>query len=192
MMMMRMTRLGLLALVLFSSLLSPTFAEPNDGACATGDQALYVWKRRRLMVLREGDHIVRRFDIGLGLQPNDPKVRQGDNRTPEGTYYVREKKTQPSFRRFIGLSYPNVTDADRGLQRSLINQEEWADIFYANLRGVTPPWRTRLGGRIGIHGYGDRPELVVDWTQGCIAVRNDDIEYLFERIRLGTPVHIKD
>jgi murein L,D-transpeptidase YafK len=156
------------------------------------DQALYIWKGRRLMVLREGGQIVRRFDVVLGMDPEDPKVQRGDNRTPEGTYFVREKKTQSSFRRFLGLSYPNVTDADRGLDRSLISQEEWADIFFANLRGRTPPWTTRLGGRIGIHGYGDRPELFVDWTQGCIAVRNDDIEYLYQRVEIGTPVHIKE
>lgn len=159
---------------------------------APPDQAIYIWKSRRLMVLREGGQVVRRFEVALGIDPQDPKVRRGDNRTPEGTYYVREKKTQSSFRRFLGLSYPNVADADRGLNRRLISQEEWADIFFANLRGRTPPSTTLLGGRIGIHGYGDRPELNVDWTQGCIAVRNDDIDYLFNRVRIGTPVHIKD
>ena len=173
-----------LAVVLLAAYATPASSYP--------DQALYVWKSRRLMVLREGGQIVRRFEVALGIDPEDPKMRRGDNRTPEGTYYVREKKTQSSFRRFLGLSYPNVSDAERGLDQSLISQEEWADIFFANLRGRTPPWTTRLGGRIGIHGYGDRPELYVDWTQGCIAVRNDDIEYLYEHIRLGTPVHIKE
>lgn len=156
------------------------------------DQALYVWKGRRLMVLREGEKIVRRFDIVLGTDPNDPKLLRGDNRTPEGTYFVTEKKTRSAYRRFLGLNYPNITDAERALQHSLISQEEWADILFANLRGVTPPWNTLLGGRIGIHGYGDRPELKIDWTQGCIAVRNDDIDFLFDRVRLGARVLIKE
>jgi murein L,D-transpeptidase YafK len=190
--MMRLLRLALLASIAVTCALPPAFAGSADESCALGDQALYVWKRRRLMVLREGDQIVRRFEIGLGTQPDSPKLRRGDNRTPEGTYYVREKKTQSSYHRFIGLSYPNVGDADRGLQTNLISQEEWADIFFANLRGVSPPSSTGLGGRIGIHGYGTRPQIVVDWTQGCIAVRNDDIDYLFDRVRIGTPVHIKE
>lgn len=188
---MRMVRFGAAVLVgVVVSLLATQSV--STARSAPGDQALYIWKGRRLMVLREAGQIVRRFDVVLGIDPDLPKVRQGDNRTPEGTYYVREKKTQSSFRRFLGLSYPNVADAERGLDRRLISQEEWADILFANLYGRTPPWTTRLGGRIGIHGYGDRPELSVDWTQGCIAVRNDDIEYLYQRVELGTPVHIKE
>lgn len=189
-MMLRMFRLcGAVAIAVSVSLLA---GRGTSAGWSAPDQALYIWKSRRLMVLREDGQVVRRFEVALGIDPGDPKVRRGDNRTPQGTYYVREKKTQSSFRRFLGLSYPNVADADRGLNRSLISQEEWADIFFANVRGRTPPWTTNLGGRIGIHGYGDRPELSVDWTQGCIAVRNADIEYLFHRVRLGTPVHIKD
>lgn len=185
---------GIIAFAISSAVLAVSMIAAQHAAAewTPPEQELYIWKGRRLMVLREGDEIVRRFDVVLGIDPDDPKVRQGDNRTPEGTYFVSEKKTQSSFRRFLGLSYPNVSDAERGLYRSLISQEEWADILFANLRGTTPPWTTRLGGRIGIHGYGDRPELNVDWTQGCIAVRNDDIEYLFHRIRVGTRVHIKE
>jgi lipoprotein-anchoring transpeptidase ErfK/SrfK len=158
-------------------------------AWSHSDQAIYIWKSRRLMVLREGGQIVRRFEVALGIDPEDPKMFRGDNRTPEGTYFIREKKTQSSFRRFLGLSYPNVTDAERGLNQSMISQEEWADIFFANMRGRTPPWTTRLGGRIGIRTV---IAQLVDWTKGCIAVRNDDIEYLYERVQLGTPVHIKE
>ena len=188
---MSLRRVGYALIVAFSLGLA-SLAAHDAAADWTSEQELYVWKGRRLMVLREDDQIVRRFEIVLGVDPGDPKLYQGDNRTPEGTYFVSEKKSFSAYRRFLGLSYPNVSDAERGLYRSLISQDEWADILFANLRGVTPPWNTRLGGRIGIHGYGDRPELNVDWTQGCIAVRNDDIDYLFHRIRIGTPVHIKE
>jgi murein L,D-transpeptidase YafK len=154
--------------------------------------AIHVRKSTREMWLQDGERITRHFTIALGKQPNGGKLHRGDGRTPEGRYYVCEKKTNSRFRKFLGLSYPNVDDAERGLNDKLITADEWADIFFANLRLSRPPWDTLLGGQVGIHGYGGRAELPIDWTEGCIAVSNDDIDYLYDNVPLGTAVVIND
>jgi murein L,D-transpeptidase YafK len=136
--------------------------------------------------------MIRQFRIALGQQPRYAKERQGDSRTPVGQYYVSERHAESAFHRFLGLSYPNVDDAERGYQHRLIDANEWADIFFANLRGDAPPWYTSLGGRVGIHGYGGRPYLPIDWTEGCIAVSDDEIEFIFDRAPIGTPVIINE
>ncbi len=156
---------------------------------AAGPPTLEIWKAKRHMELRRGEQVLREFRISLGPAPSHPKEVRGDSRTPVGRYYITGKK--PSrFHYFLGLSYPNVEDAERGYQHGLIDAQQWADIYFANLRGDTPSARTALGGWVGIHGFGDRPYLPVDWTQGCIAVSNDDAEYLYQVVSVGTPVII--
>jgi murein L,D-transpeptidase YafK len=163
-----------------------------DSAASAGYPVIEIWKGARKMELRQGDAVVGRFRIVLGQQPKYGKERQGDGRTPVGRYYVSEKKADTQFHRFLGISYPNVDDAERGYQHRLIGAEQWADIFFANLRGEAPPSSTSLGGRVGIHGYGDRPYLPIDWTEGCVAVSNDDIELIYDRAPVGTPVIINE
>lgn len=156
----------------------------------TGQETIYVWKAKRLMELRDGNRVLRRFEISLGLDPAARKRFRGDNRTPVGRYFISDKRPRSRFHRFLGLSYPNINDAERGYASRLIDANQWADIFLANLRGRTPPWSTPLGGRVGIHGHGGRPELGIDWTEGCIAVSDREIEYLYDRVGIGTPVII--
>jgi len=152
--------------------------------------ALHVWKARHEMSLLEYGQVVRTFNVALGRDPKAGKLIRGDGRTPRGRYYVCEKRPQSRFHRFLGISYPNIEDAEQAYAKQLISTDEWAAIFFANLELAAPPWSTRLGGHVGIHGYGDRAEVPVDWTEGCIAVRNVDIDYLYDRVPLGTPVII--
>lgn len=154
--------------------------------------SIQVRKRERALEILDGGRVIRRFPVRLGADPDTPKMVRGDHRTPVGTYYIREKRSQSRFRRFLGLSYPSIDDADRGLDHGIINQEQWADIFFANVKGRMPPADTKLGGLIGIHGYGGRPELPSDWTQGCIAVSDDAIDVIYSYVEVGTPVVIYD
>ena len=157
-----------------------------------GFPVIEVWKAERKMRLRQGDSLLGEFRVALGQQPRYGKEVRGDGRTPVGHYYVAEKNAESRFHRFLGLSYPNAEDADRGYRSGLIDATQWADIFVANLRGDVPPWGTVLGGRVGIHGYGGRPYVPVDWTEGCIAVSDEDIEFVFDRAPIGTPVIINE
>lgn len=182
---------SLLACAAFLTVVAPSGrAQAYDAA---GDPlALHVSKQRHEMWLLESGQPVRRFDVALGKEKHGGKLYRGDGRTPEGRYYVCEKKAQSRFRRFLGISYPNLKDADRAYEEQRISAQQWADILFSNLEQASPPWSTPLGGFVGIHGYGGRPEVFIDWTEGCIAVGDADIDYLYDRIPIGTPVIIED
>jgi murein L,D-transpeptidase YafK len=153
---------------------------------------IHVWKTQHEMWLQDGDRILRKFTVALGREPTAGKVMRGDGRTPQGRYYVCEKRPQSRFHRFLAISYPNIDDAERAFAEHLITADEWADIFVANVRQTQPPWSTPLGGDVGIHGYGGRRPIAADWTKGCIAVSDADIDYLYDRVPLGTPVIISE
>ena len=161
-------------------------------AASAGVAVIEIWKTARKLQLHQGDSLLGEFRVALGQQPRDGKQVRGDGRTPVGRYYVAEKNHDSRFHRFLGISYPNTEDAERGYQKGILDAAEWADIFIANLRGEEPPQHTVLGGRVGIHGYGGRPYVPVDWTEGCIAVSDEDIEYIFDRVSIGTPVIINE
>jgi len=166
---------------------------PNPVAVRdTAPPVIEIWKAERKLELRQGDAVIGDFRVALGGQPRYGKEVMGDSRTPVGRYYIADKNPDSRFHRFLGISYPNVDDAERGYQRRLIDASTWADIFFANLRGTPPPYHTVLGGRVGIHGYGGRPFVPVDWTEGCIAVSDDDIEFIYDHVPIGTAVIINE
>jgi murein L,D-transpeptidase YafK len=138
------------------------------------------------MELYDAGNLVKTYKIALGLNPVDDKRKEGDGCTPEGDFYVCTKNDRSKFHLFLGLSYPNEEDAKRGLESGLISHEEHAMILDALANRRRPPWDTRLGGEIGIHGEGTH----VDWTQGGIAMENNDIEELFGIVDIGSPVSI--
>ena len=141
---------------------------------------------RRLIVYKDGQSI-KQFKVVLGNSPIGAKEIRGDGKTPEGDYYVCTRNPQSKFHLFLGLSYPNPTDAQRALARNLITEEQYDSILSSHSRAARPPWDTELGGEVGIHGHG----IQGDWTAGCIAVANDAIEELWELCTLGTVVRIK-
>jgi murein L,D-transpeptidase YafK len=141
---------------------------------------------RRLLVVR-GSEILHEYRIGLGFAPAGHKEREGDGRTPEGDYVVCVRNPESSYHLSLGLSYPNAADAARGLASGLIAQEQHDAILSALAAGDRPPWDTPLGGEIFIHGNGSQR----DWTLGCIALDNTDMEELYALIPVGTPVRIR-
>ncbi len=148
---------------------------------------IIVKKQARTLEVLSGNKTIRTYRMGLGFEPKGTKIRQGDGRTPEGTYYVRVKNPASQFYLSLGLSYPGPKDADRGLKEGLIGKAEHQAILRASSRGATPPWNTKLGGEIFIHGGGNSR----DWTWGCIALDNADIKELFAMIPKGTEVEIR-
>jgi murein L,D-transpeptidase YafK len=141
---------------------------------------------RRLTVFSDGI-AVKRYRAALGGAPVGHKSREGDGRTPEGEYYVCSKNPQSKFRLSLGLSYPNEDDADAGLADGVISKREHKSIITAIRRMQRPPWNTALGGEIMIHGNGSGRG---DWTYGCVALDDPDIDELFTALPLGTPVSI--
>jgi murein L,D-transpeptidase YafK len=130
---------------------------------------------------------VKEYPIGLGSDPIPDKEREGDGRTPEGEFFICTRLARSRWHRFLGISYPSQDDARRGLDQGLITETERQAITLAHRHHRQPPWKTRLGGEIGIHGGGSG----ADWTAGCIALDNDAIEELFPVLPHGTPVQIQ-
>ncbi len=144
-------------------------------------------KARRQLLLFSAGKRVRTYRIGLGLSPLGDKVRAGDRRTPEGEFYIFTKNERSAFYLSLGLSYPNLAHAERGLRDGLITRAQYDAITRALRAGKAPPQDTRLGGDIYIHGNGAGS----DWTWGCVALENEDIRELFGAVSVGTPVRIE-
>ena len=91
------------------------------------------------------------------------------------------------------MPYCPTSTGEEGSEISTIRSAgQWAEIYLANLRREVPPWGTPLGGRVGIHGYGGRPLVQVDWTEGCIAISDEAIDFLWDHVSIGTPVIINE
>ena len=148
--------------------------------------SLVVYKAQRELQFYDGEKLLKTYRTALGLNPLDDKRKEGDGCTPEGDFYICTKNDLSKFHLFLGLSYPNEEDAERGLRTGPISKEEHDRILQALAARKRPPWDTRLGGEIGIHGGGADSH----WTQGGIAMENKDIEELFLITPLGTPVKI--
>ena len=151
------------------------------------DPRIVVLKAQRQLELYSAGKLVRTYKIGLGLNPISDKKREGDRATPEGEFYIFTKNPRSAFHLSLGISYPNIEDAERGLKTGLITRAQYNSIVRAIKRKQGPPQYTRLGGLIYIHGNGASS----DWTWGCVALENDDIEELYRMIPVGTPVTIK-
>ena len=148
---------------------------------------IVVKKGERKLLLFSEDKLVRTYRIGLGLSPVGDKVRSGDHRTPEGDFYIFTKNDKSAFYLSLGISYPNVAHAERGLRDGLITRAQYDAIVRANKTKKTPPQNTHLGGTIYIHGNGAGS----DWTWGCVALEDEDVRELFNAVTVGTPVTIE-
>jgi murein L,D-transpeptidase YafK len=154
---------------------------------------IQVRKSERLLVARcQGGPAVA-MRVALGRDPIGTKRLQGDFRTPEGSYSVSGPAGPSRFHRFIPIDYPSRRDADAALATGAIGAAEHARIVARRPYDRPPPQDTSLGGGLGLHGEGDdwRGESAgLDWTFGCVAVRDHEIDFLADRVALGTPVTI--
>ena len=148
--------------------------------------SIYISKRQSKLTLMQNKKVIGIWDAKLGRQSaTGDKVKEGDEITPSGSFYVCTRNDKSKYYLALGLSYPNIEDAQRGLSTGLITQEQYQAIVDANKAGVTPPWDTPLGGAIEIHGnQGDRG------TAGCIAMTNDVMDILWSYCAVGVPVTI--
>lgn len=151
------------------------------------DPRLIVTKSTRKLELISNGAVIRTYHVGLGLNPIDDKKQQGDRCTPEGEFYIFTRNDKSAYYLSLGLSYPNVEDAERGLRDGLISRAQHDAIVKAIKQKGRPPQNTKLGGDIYIHGNGASS----DWTWGCVALENEDIRELFDALPVGTPVTIK-
>ena len=145
-----------------------------------------VYKAKRELRLFDGTQLVKSYHVALGANPVAPKEQEGDQATPEGTYFVCLKNPQSKFHLSLAISYPGPADAERGLKAGLISAVEYQAILQTAADQQPPPWKTRLGGEVFVHGGGSSS----DWTWGCIALSDTDIEELFALVPVKTPITI--
>lgn len=150
------------------------------------DPRIVVWKSRRELELF-GGRCVRVFRAVLGRVPAGGKAVAGDGRTPEGDFFVCARNPKSKYHLSLCLSYPEARDAERGLAAGIVSPEERDEIVAAISAGRMPPQNTALGGEIYIHGGGTEG----DWTQGCVALADDEMSELYALVPLGTPVRIE-
>jgi murein L,D-transpeptidase YafK len=163
---------GLLLLIGFFCL-QTFWAWRASAAFVQADKVVVFKGKRLLMLMREGE-ILSAYRVALGKHPDGRKIKAGDKRTPEGNYILDARNRDSKFHLALHISYPNDSD--------LVN---------AHRLGVTP------GGDIMIHGLPDqfkklgRFHRLADWTNGCIAVTNREIEEIWRLVPDGTPIEIK-
>jgi murein L,D-transpeptidase YafK len=162
-----------------------------------GSLKLVIWKSHYTVTLYQGDKPLKTYRavFGRGYRDGDKQL-VGDRRTPEGEFYICSMNQSKRFYKFMGLSYPGIKHADDGLRANRISSGEHQQIKNAIDGRQQPPWDTKLGGAIGIHGItlnGENPLrsfFSMNWTDGCIALDNADVDELFSMVSLGTPVTI--
>jgi lipoprotein-anchoring transpeptidase ErfK/SrfK len=139
---------------------------------STGDPAIVVLKENHRVDVYDGGRVVRSYSADMGYRSVNDKLRSGDAATPEGRYRITAKKSYSTYYKALALNYPN--DEDRAQ--------------FAQLKSAGQiPRSASLGGLIEIHGEGGRGR---DWTKGCVALTNRDMDDLFRRAGVGTPVTI--
>ena len=161
---------------------------------------IVVTKSRRRLELFNGSTLVKSYRVALGANPSGHKQQRGDGRTPEGQFFICTRNAKDSaFHIFLGLSYPALPDAARGVNSKTISWREYQVIRQRLASRGAPLWRTRLGGWVGIHGgtggtFAQRKAASrqsADWTAGCIALTDAEIKEIYAATRLGTPVLVR-
>jgi len=162
---------------------------------ANNDVWLLVDTKARKIELKKGEQTLETFhSIAIGRGGAGFKTHRGDNITPYGNYRIGWIGEKSMFRKFFGLNYPSVEDANNALKKGIIDPMTHMRIVTAHQNNQIPPQNTPLGGQIGIHGLGradEKVHKVFDWTHGCIALTNGQIDHLSQLVDTGTVVQIK-
>ena len=168
---------------------------PGGVSFAADDIRVVVDTDKLTLSVLRGDRVMVRFeDIAIGRYGKTYFKRRGDSKTPLGRFRIGWMKQDSRYYRFLGLDYPDLASADRALVDGRISEPDWQAIRIATAAGKTPPQNTPLGGFIGIHGVG-AGDLAVhaqyNWTNGCVALTNGQLDRLLRWVEIGTPVEIR-
>ena len=150
----------------------------NEHTWEQNPTVLVVHKQTRRMSVFKGTKPLKMYPVVLGHNPRNDKLEQGDRCTPEGVYRVVTKYPHAQWSKFILLNYPN--------------RQNWLKFAEAKRRGQIP-WDAQIGGDIGIHGteYDYINILKENWTYGCVALKNHDIDELYRLVNTGSIVVIQ-
>ncbi len=159
---------------------------------------IIIFKSKQELAVLKGEHVIKQYRIATGKGGDGTKRQLGDKKTPVGVYKIIDFKDNSQFHYFMQLDYPNLLDAWYGYKNNIISASEFKQIAQAFKSKQKPPQDTPLGGYIGIHGLGEETEEKLDihpdinWTNGCIALTNQQINELREYVAIGTKVIIRE
>lgn len=143
-------------------------------AIEPADAVLVKKAERSLYLLREG-RVLKQYKIMLGPKPKGPKLMEGDERTPEGHYMLDRKNPNSRFYKSIRVSYPNAFDVERAQK---FNVAPGNSIM---IHGMKNSWNEKT----------KKQALKFNWTDGCIALADNDMEEIWEAVEVGTPIEIQ-
>lgn len=150
-------------------------AKPIDRA----KTSILIEKSKYRMTLYYDLQPIKTYPIVLGGSPVGNKLRQGDNKTPEGIFKLRDLYPHPDWAKFLWIDYPNADSWQTHLQAKREGKIAWSD---------------RIGGEVGIHGVPRDRDALIDnrgnWTWGCISLKNKDVNELYQFVQVGTLVEI--
>jgi murein L,D-transpeptidase YafK len=165
-----------------------------SGIAPADETWILIDTNERTLIVMQGEKPLREFqDVSIGRNGSTGQKISQDKKTPLGAFRVSRIKNDSIYHRFIGLNYPDLEYARRALEDGLISPADYAAILAAHEQGREPPADTPLGGFIGIHGIGDgdpRIHAEYNWTEGCVALSNEEVDELAGWIRLNMVVLI--
>jgi murein L,D-transpeptidase YafK len=161
----------LLALLLL--ILLGVLSAESEASLGKADHVIVEKAARKLTLYRDGVAL-KSYHVALGFSPKGPKERQGDGRTPEGRYVIDRRNAQSQFHLSLHISYPDAQDRARAAEAGF---DPGGDIFIHGL----PNGLGHLGAAFNLR----------DWTLGCIAVTDPEIEEVWAAVPNGTPIEIK-
>jgi murein L,D-transpeptidase YafK len=161
------------------------------------EKTIEIRKAEHKLRIVEDGKVLHTYSCALGRGSGSKKVKIGDNQTPEGNYHIIAIRKPSGFHIFLHLSYPNLADIENGHNKKLLSDSLYQAMKADVEHGKLPNQATALGGNVGIHGiknglgwlHGLQSKM--DWTQGCIAVTNEEIEEISREVKIGTRVTIK-
>lgn len=159
-----MRKLIIFSLLLISTLVS---AEPSV-------DSIRVFKEKHKLQLLSSGKVIHEFSVALGSNPKGHKLQEGDGKTPEGNYTIDMKNSSSKFYKSFHISYPNSDD-----------------IASAKARGVSPGGEIMVHGQKNGLGFISKFSQLFDWTQGCIALQNKDVDIMWGLVEVGTKIEIK-
>lgn len=163
----------LLIIIITGLIVYNYFPEKSLSASAKIDR-LVVLKSKRQLLAYENGTVIKTYKISLGRNPKGAKEFEGDMKTPEGVYAINNKNPNSGYYKNLGVSYPNKEDKDHAAQNGKL-----------------------AGGDIKIHGlrnglgFINKFHRFFDWTHGCIALTDKEVEELYSHVSVGTPIEIK-
>ena len=142
--------------------------------------------------------LVKKYKAVFGKNRNKMKTSANDFVTPSGDFQICKIDTNTQFHKFLQINYPNTRDAAEALKDKYISKAEHDLIINKLTQHECPPENTALGANIGIHGTGKynfifkNLPFIFNWTNGSISVSNENIDELYNVVKIGTPVRIKN